>query len=68
MDVELKKNLDMAVSSDTAEGQVDVPSSAKCRQVRIKTDLVVMPLITISMTLAFLDKVSTSSSPENHPS
>ncbi|RSL54364.1 hypothetical protein CEP54_009926 [Fusarium duplospermum] len=56
MDAELKKNLDMAVSSDTAEGQVDVPSPAKCRQVRIKTDLVVMPLITISMTLAFLDK------------
>jgi hypothetical protein len=60
MDTELKKNLDMAVSSDGAEGQVDVPSPAKCRQVRIKTDLVVMPLITISMTLAFLDKVSTS--------
>ncbi|KAI8656383.1 hypothetical protein NCS56_01242200 [Fusarium sp. Ph1] len=56
MDAELKKNLDMAVSSDTAEGQVDVPSPSKCRQVRIKTDLVVMPLITISMTLAFLDK------------
>ncbi|KAJ4229150.1 hypothetical protein NW759_003873 [Fusarium solani] len=56
MDTELKKNLDMAVSSDGAEGQVDVPSPAKCRQVRIKTDLVVMPLITISMTLAFLDK------------
>ncbi|KAM6508720.1 hypothetical protein FSOLCH5_011719 [Fusarium solani] len=56
MDTELKRNLDMAVSSDGAEGQVDVPSPAKCRQVRIKTDLVVMPLITISMTLAFLDK------------
>ncbi|EEU34037.1 uncharacterized protein NECHADRAFT_85484 [Fusarium vanettenii 77-13-4] len=56
MDAELKKNIDMAVSSDTGEGQVDVPSPAKCRQVRIKTDLVVMPLITISMTLAFLDK------------
>ncbi|RTE69741.1 hypothetical protein BHE90_015878 [Fusarium euwallaceae] len=56
MDAEMKKNLDMAVSSDTTEGQVDVPSPAKCRQVRIKTDLVVMPLITISMTLAFLDK------------
>ncbi|WAO94639.1 Hypothetical protein NCS54_01223100 [Fusarium falciforme] len=56
MDAELKKNFDMAVSSDTAEGQVDLPSPVKCRQVRIKTDLVVMPLITISMTLAFLDK------------
>jgi len=68
MDAELKKNIDMAVSSDTGEGQVDVPSPAKCRQVRIKTDLVVMPLITISMTLAFLDKVSTSPFPESHPS
>ncbi|RSM14168.1 hypothetical protein CDV31_005504 [Fusarium ambrosium] len=32
MDAEMKKNLDMAVSSDTTEGQVDVPSPAKCRQ------------------------------------
>lgn len=68
MDAELKKNLDMAVISDTGEGQVDVPSPAKCRQVRIKTDLVVMPLITISMTLAFLDKVSTKLPPMNDPS
>lgn len=54
-ELEVKKSLDIA---ETSDGETNVPNPAKCRLVRIRTDLVVMPLITISMTLAFLDKVS----------
>jgi len=54
-ELEVKKSLDIA---ETSDGETNIPSPAKCRLVRIRTDLVVMPLITISMTLAFLDKVS----------
>ncbi|KAJ0420118.1 major facilitator superfamily domain-containing protein [Aspergillus carlsbadensis] len=46
-----------SVSGDLHDGQLitDIPTS-KSRRVLLKIDLVVMPLIVISMTLAFLDK------------
>jgi hypothetical protein len=33
-----------------------VPSARECRRVLLKTDAVVLPLLTIAMTLGFLDK------------
>lgn len=33
-----------------------VPSVRECRRVLLKTDAVVLPLLTIAMTLGFLDK------------
>jgi hypothetical protein len=35
-------------------------TDAQAKRILLKTDLVIMPLIVLSMTLAFLDKVRTS--------
>jgi hypothetical protein len=53
-----------SVLGDLHDGQTvtDIPTS-KSRRVLLKIDLVVMPLIVISMTLAFLDKVCLFSDP-----
>lgn len=58
------KGPDTAAASilyDMHNGQFDPEvSAAKSRSVLLKIDFVVMPLIVISMTLAFLDKVPSS--------
>jgi len=45
-----------AVSDDA---HPETLTKEQARRLRLKTDLVVMPLAVITMTLAFLDKVST---------
>ena len=49
------------VIDDLRQGQLDTENSkAQSQRVLLKIDSVVMPLIAVAMTLAFLDKVSGS--------
>lgn len=50
---------DVGKSSDAAsdEAQVESLTKQQARRLLLKTDLVVMPLAVLTMTLAFLDKV-----------
>lgn len=51
----------VSILYDMRDGQFETEvSAAKSRRVLMKIDAVVMPLIVISMTLAFLDKVPSS--------
>lgn len=51
----------VSILYDVRDGQFEPEvSAAKSRRVLMKIDAVVMPLIVISMTLAFLDKVPSS--------
>lgn len=50
-----KKSID---DGNVTEALVDDLSSAMNKRLRLKTDLVVLPLIVMTSTLAFLDKVS----------
>ena len=51
----------VSILCDMRDGQFETEvSAAKSRRVLMKIDAVVMPLIVISMTLAFLDKVPSS--------
>lgn len=48
----------ISILCDVHHGQLEAEvSAAQSRRVLLKIDLVVMPLIVVSMTLAFLDKV-----------
>lgn len=45
-------------ASETSASLPKIPE-AQAKRILLKTDLVIMPLIVLSMTLAFLDKVCT---------
>lgn len=51
------KDMHHTVSSDGGDGSDAVLTKAQAKRLLLKTDLVVMPLAVLSMTLAFLDKV-----------
>lgn len=57
------------VSTDHGQTLDPEVTAARARRLLLKTDLVVTPLAVLSMTLAFLDKVSStaSSSPKMKP-
>jgi hypothetical protein len=46
-----------SIASDRAQDEVLELTKAQSKRLLLKTDLVVMPLAVLSMTLAFLDKV-----------
>ncbi|VUC32033.1 unnamed protein product [Clonostachys rosea] len=54
--LETKKSIGDVKDADFEMGEINDLNQSKCRKVLLRTDLVIMPLITISMTLAFLDK------------
>lgn len=61
IDTKPPKSNDMAPDSlivDLRQGELDADiPKAESKRVLMKIDLVVMPLVVIAMTLAFLDKV-----------
>ncbi|KAM0427806.1 hypothetical protein ACHAPT_007263 [Fusarium lateritium] len=50
------KDMHQTVSSDGGDGSDAALTKAQAKRLLLKTDLVVMPLAVLSMTLAFLDK------------
>lgn len=51
------KDMAQSVASDREQDEVLELTKAQSKRLLLKTDLVVMPLAVLSMTLAFLDKV-----------
>jgi hypothetical protein len=51
------KDMTQSIASDRAQDEVLELTKAQSKRLLLKTDLVVMPLAVLSMTLAFLDKV-----------
>lgn len=60
-DTATSKNLETMMTFDVEEpeniGSMHEMTKAQANRILLKTDLVVMPLIVLAMTLAFLDKV-----------
>ncbi|RSL84597.1 hypothetical protein CEP51_003800 [Fusarium floridanum] len=48
----------MKQENESVQPVQPVPSARECRRVLLKTDAVVLPLLTIAMTLGFLDKAN----------
>lgn len=51
------KDMAQSVASDREQDETLELTKAQSKRLLLKTDLVVMPLAVLSMTLAFLDKV-----------
>lgn len=51
------KDMAQSVASDREQDEALELTKAQSKRLLLKTDLVVMPLAVLSMTLAFLDKV-----------
>ena len=56
---DVKQNVE---ASETSASRPEI-TEAQAKRILLKTDLVIMPLIVLSMTLAFLDKVCTCPQP-----
>jgi hypothetical protein len=56
------KDVTQSIGSHNEQDELPELTKAQAKRLLLKTDLVVMPLAVLSMTLAFLDKVETVSS------
>jgi hypothetical protein len=57
------QNVKQAIKASETSASLQEVTDAQAKRILLKTDLVIMPLIVLSMTLAFLDKVCMMANP-----
>jgi hypothetical protein len=53
-----ERNLEAPVDGDLTISETEILSEEQNKRLRLKADLIVLPIMVIASTLAFLDKVS----------